>query len=227
LAHEFDQGYWDTHWTVAGSYAATPPNPHLVREVGELPPGTALEAGCGEGAEAIWLSSAGWTVTAVDIAVEPLTRARKRASARGLSEDAVRWLKADLSTWEPSERFDLVTTHYAHPAMPQLEFYDRLSQWVAPGGSLLIVGHLHHDHLHHDHLHHDDLHHDRADHEHGPPPEASVTADRIRARLDPAGWDVVTAAEGSRTVDAPDGREVTLHDVVVRAVRRSAVQLPG
>jgi hypothetical protein len=37
-----------------------------------------------------------------------------------------------------------VTTHYAHPAMPQLDFYDRIASWVAPGGTLFIVGHLQH-----------------------------------------------------------------------------------
>lgn len=210
MHHELDQGYWDAHWETADSHAMLPPNPYLVREVGELSPGTALDAGCGEGVEAIWLGSAGWAVTAVDIAVEPLARARERAVALGLGDDTIRWVQTDLSTWEPSGSFDLVTTHYAHPAIPQLEFYDRLSAWVAPGGSLLVVGHLHGDHGA-DHAH---------GHAHAPPAEASATADRVTARFDPDLWDVVTAEERSRTVETPDGREVTLHDVVVRAVRR-------
>ena len=57
----------------------------------------------------------------------------------------MQWVQADLSTWNPDARYDLVTTHYAHPAMPQLEFYDRIASWVAPGGTLLIAGHLYHD----------------------------------------------------------------------------------
>jgi len=90
--------------------------------------------------------------------------------------------------------------------MPQLAFYDRLSAWVAPGGSLLIVGHLHTDH--------------GAHRDHHPPAEASVTAVSITERLDPEAWDVVTAAEHTRTLDVPEGGPVTLQDVVVRAVRR-------
>ena len=51
------------------------------------------------------------------------------------------WVEADLGVWDPGTRFDLVTTHYAHPAMPQLDFYERIAGWVAPGGTLLVVGH--------------------------------------------------------------------------------------
>ena len=71
------------------------------------------------------------------------TRSRRRARGGERRRGHVEWVEADLSVWEPGTRFDLVTTHYAHPAMPQLEFYDRIAEWVAPGGTLLIVGHLH------------------------------------------------------------------------------------
>ena len=212
MRHDFDEGYWQAHWQNVDSSAAAPPNPYLIREAGSLRPGTALDAGCGEGAEALWLGGGGWAVTAVDISGHALDRAKERAVARGLGEDAVRWVQADLGTWQPSERFDLVITHYAHPAMPQLDFYDRLSEWVAPGGSLLVVGHLH------DAGHggdHGGVHGER--HEHSPPAEASVTAAAITARLDPARWDVVTSEEQSRSVETRGGPRV-LHDVVVRAV---------
>jgi cyclopropane fatty-acyl-phospholipid synthase-like methyltransferase len=181
-----------------------------VREVGDLAPGTALEAGCGAGAEAIWLGEAGWKVVAADIADEPLRRAEGRAAARGLGDERIQWVVADLSSWEPSQAFDLVTTHYAHPAMSQLWFYDRLSAWVAPGGSLLIVGHLHADRAEHG-----------AHQDHHPPAEASVTAVSITERLHPTTWDIVTAEEHSRTLDAPGGGQVILDDVVVRAVRHT------
>ena len=215
MEHEFDQAYWDEHWQQvrAGSPAGhdVPVNPYLAQEVSGLAPGTALEAGCGDGAEAIWLARAGWRVTATDIAQEPLARAAGRAGEQGLG-DRIEWVRADLGSWEPPQAFDLVTTHYAHPAMPQLAFYDRLSAWVAPGGSLLVVGHLHPDHGSHHGGH-------GSHHDHQPPAQASVTAASITERLDPAVWDVVTAAERARTLDTPGGGQVTLQDVVVRAVR--------
>lgn len=213
--HGFDEEYWDTHWQQGHAGSAprpeVPPNPYLVEEVAGLTPGTALEAGCGEGAEAIWLAGAGWRVTAADIAAAPLARAAQRAAAAGL-DGRVQWVRADLSSWEPARTFDLVTTHYAHPAMPQLAFYDRLSAWVAPGGSLLVVGHLHGGGSGHDsHGSH---------HDHQPPAQASVTAGSITERLDPASWTVVTAEERTRTLEVTPGAATTLRDVVVRAVRR-------
>ena len=101
-------------------------------------PGTALDAGCGEGAEALWLASRGWHVTAADIAAEALARAASRAAAQTPASGLVRWVEADLTTWAPETQFDLVTTNYAHPAMPQLAFYQRIAEWVAPGGTLCL-----------------------------------------------------------------------------------------
>jgi SAM-dependent methyltransferase len=216
MTHAFDNEYWDQIWhgDRAESMATGQPNPHLIREVGALTPGTALDAGCGAGAEAIWLAEHGWQVTGADIATAALDRATERAATRGVS-GRVQWIQADLSVWEPDSRYDLVTTHYAHPAMPQLEFYDRTASWVAPAGTLLIVGHLHHeaDGDGHGHAH--------GPGEDGPPAEASATAAAITARLDPAGWEIVTALESQRTLSGQRGHEVTIHDVVVRATRLS------
>ena len=232
MTDTFDHDYWDQVWQGdrAASMATGEPNPHLVQEISALPPGTALEAGCGAGAEAIWLAARGWQVTAADIATAALDRAAERAAASvssGVAE-RVQWVQADLSVWDPHARYDLVTTHYAHPAIPQLEFYDRIASWVAPAGTLLIVGHLHQDTA--DGGGHGQGHEPGGD---GPPASASVTAAAITARLDQAEWEVVTARESHRTL--PDEgaraghdvtprevtpREVTLHDVVVRATRR-------
>jgi SAM-dependent methyltransferase len=209
MTEAFDKDYWEAHWQEAdgrGSGQEIDPNPYLARETSSLVPGTALDAGCGEGAEAIFLAAAGWQVTAADISAEVLSRASERATTRGAPPERVQWVEADLSCWEPGSRFDLVTTHYAHPAMPQLAFYERISAWVAPGGTLLIVGHLHTP--------------ESAGRGHGPPEEASVTAASITGRLDAAQWDVVTADEHTRTRTNRAGHPVQLHDVVVRATRR-------
>lgn len=194
--HDFDKSYWERHWGEGTSTGAAPANPYLSAELAELLPGTALDAGCGAGAEATWLAAAGWQVTAVDISAAALAR----ASSRAAGTSGITWVEADLSVWTPPASYDLVTTHYAHPAMPQLNFYERVSGWVAPGGTLLVVGHRHTHHGHH-------------------PEEATATAAGITAFLDAEQWEVVTAVETERTMP---GREEPLHDVVVRARRRSA-----
>jgi 2-polyprenyl-3-methyl-5-hydroxy-6-metoxy-1,4-benzoquinol methylase len=157
---------------------AKPPTPYLAREVGELQPGTALDAGCGAGAEAVWLAANGWEVTAADISYEALTHAAARAASNGVA-DRMRLVEADLSVWQPDAVFDLVTTHYAHPSIPQLELYGRIAEWVAPGGTLLVVGHLRGAH-HVDH--------------------ASATAADITGVLPDSGWSVVTAEESGHDV---------------------------
>ncbi|MFG2004962.1 class I SAM-dependent methyltransferase [Spirillospora sp. NPDC048911] len=228
MTQGFDKDFWERHWREGragdpGSLGGHPPNPYLASETSGLTPGTALDAGCGAGAEAIWLASRGWHVTAADISSEALARAAERAATSAALEDAaasegredaamsgvserLQWVEADLSSWSPDTRFDLVTTHYAHPAMPQLDFYDRISEWVAPGGTLLIVGHLHTP--------------GSTGHGHHPPAEASATSAAITARMDGAEWEIVTAEERRRTLTGDGGRAVPLDDVVVRASRR-------
>lgn len=195
MTHGFDKDYWDQHWHRAHQNTGRPdPHPYLAQETGDLVPGTALEAGCGAGAEAVWLAAQGWKVTAADISTDALARAAERARAYDVS---VHFVEADLTGWDPGTRFDLVSTHYAHAAMPPLAFYDRIAAWVAPGGTLLIVGHRHGHHT---------------------PDAASVRLADIVAGLDSAAWDVVTAEEHLRPVD---GHDNPLHDVVVRATRRA------
>ena len=219
MNHSFDKDYWDQIWTGerAGSMGTSDANPHLIQEVGGLPPGSAIDAGCGAGAEAIWLATQGWTVTAADVAEAALELAEQRAAAAGVAGQ-VQWVQADLSTWEPDGQYDLVTTHYAHPEMPQLEFYDRIASWVAPQGTLLIVGHLRPQG--HDHDHRSTQSDGHGDEQTQPPSAATATADAITALLDPGVWAIATAKESHRTLPGPGGRPTTVHDVVVRASRR-------
>ncbi|NDK31522.1 SAM-dependent methyltransferase [Nesterenkonia haasae] len=207
MTYDFDKPYWETHWAAvhgAAQTPASPANPYLERETESLQPGTVLDAGCGAGAEAIHLARRGWDVTGVDISSRALGHAARSADQAGVAE-RTRWVEADATVWSPDVEFDLVMTHYAHPASAQLDFYERIASWVKPGGSLPIVGHLHGAHNH------------APEH---PPEEASTHTAAISARLNPGQWRVLTAREESRRGRNPAGEEVTLHDVVLMARRR-------
>lgn len=216
MTHSFKKDYWERHWAEGHTAAdatdddtdESGPNPHLIRETNDLAPGTALDAGCGTGAEAIWLATRGWQVTGADISATALARAADRAAQASVSE-RVTWVEADLTTWAPDGPFDLVVTNYAHPAMPQLAFYERISQWVSPGGTLLIVGHL---------ADADPAGHAGHGHEH-PPAEATATLTDITGRLDSAQWRIDSAEERTRALGAPGGSGANLRDVIVRATR--------
>ncbi|MBP3043071.1 class I SAM-dependent methyltransferase [Arthrobacter jiangjiafuii] len=229
--HSFDRQYWEQHWEQAPSEvtpAATPaaeaavagsvPNPYLVRAAAALAPGTALDAGCGTGAEAVWLAGRGWHVTGADISDTALAQAAERAVGQAVPGGRISWIQADLVSWEPGRRFDLVITNYAHPAMPQLAFYERILDWVAPGGTLLIVGHGT-GHEAHGGGHEAAL--TGSDEGSGhPPAEATVTLGDIQRILDPEDWAIQVAQEQDRTLTGPDGRAHVLADVVVQATRR-------
>lgn len=206
--HSFDKGYWDRHWhdvADAPPDRHTHPNPYVARAVDGVTPGTALDAGCGSGTEAVWLAAQGWQVTGADISGRALATAAERAHAESVDE-RVTWIEADLTTWQPQQRWDLVMTNYAHPAMPQLAFYQRIAEWVRLGGSLLIVGHRH------------DPSSGAHRHEVDPPDEATVDLAAITALLGSDSWRVDIAEEHTRPLPASRGH-AALHDVVVLATR--------
>jgi 2-polyprenyl-3-methyl-5-hydroxy-6-metoxy-1,4-benzoquinol methylase len=119
----FDRESWEQRWTQVlrdhpDQIASRPPNAHLRTEVADLTPGRALDAGCGHGAEAIWLASSGWRVTGVDFSAAALEHARSTAAAIGSDvAERIDWVEGDLGTWTPpSGRFDLVSCLYVHVA---------------------------------------------------------------------------------------------------------------
>jgi SAM-dependent methyltransferase len=116
------------------------PNGRLLAEVASLTPGRALDVGCGEGADAIWLARRGWTVTAIDVSDVAVTRARQAAELAGA---LVEWVRGDaLQTPFPAGSFDLVSMQY--PALPKAAGQPAvraLLDTVRPGGLLLAVYH--------------------------------------------------------------------------------------
>jgi len=204
----FDAAFWDARYSSAHSLWSGNPNRQLVTEAAGLEPGTALDAGAGEGADAIWLAERGWQVTAVDVSGVALGRAAEHAAKAGDEVAArIRWQREDLREWIPPERaYDLVTSQYLHlPGALRHTFFAGLAAAVRDGGTLLIVGH-----------HSMDLETtlQRPNH-----PELMFTGDELAGDLGGDGWEIVTNVAAEREATDPDGRPVTAHDTVFRARR--------
>jgi SAM-dependent methyltransferase len=196
---------WDARYRErAGAMWSGRPNGRLVAEVAALTAGQALDVGCGEGADAIWLAQHGWTVTAVDISEVAVGRAREASRPAGVS---VEWMCADiLQTPFPARSFDLVSMQY--PALPKSAgeaAVRRLLDAVRPGGLLLAAYH--------------DLDDEHREHmqSRGVDPADYVGADDL-GRLLGDDFTVEVHAVEPR-IDPPSGSP-HIADVVVRARRR-------
>ncbi|KQP83702.1 bifunctional NAD(P)/FAD-dependent oxidoreductase/class I SAM-dependent methyltransferase [Aeromicrobium sp. Leaf291] len=133
---------WEERYGEAAPVWSGRVNPQVPVKASELTPGRAIDVGCGEGADVIWLAQHGWDVTGMDFSPTGLDRARQHAEEAGVAQ-RTSFRVGDIRTWEPGdERWDLVTAHYVHlPPEPMLDVVRRLSAAVAPGGTLLVVGH--------------------------------------------------------------------------------------
>ncbi|GAC1546636.1 MAG: class I SAM-dependent methyltransferase [Candidatus Velthaea sp.] len=200
--------FWNERYRSRGALWSGSANPQLVREAADLAPGTALDAGSGEGADAVWLAERGWSVTALDFSVVALERAAARAAEADLDVSRrIEWVHADLTRWTPGEAsYDLVSSQFMHvPKEPRETMFRQLAAAVAPGGSLLVVGH-----------HPSDLQTTVA---RPPLPELFFTAGDLAALLDPAGWEIIVSAARERSVPDAEGRIVVVHDTVLHARR--------
>jgi SAM-dependent methyltransferase len=206
----FGADFWDERYRSSQRVWSGNPNPQLVHEVSGRPPGRALDAGSGEGADAIWLARQGWTVVAADISGVALERAAQYArDTDPAAADRITWLRADLLAQPPEPgSFDLVSVQFLQlPPEPRGPLFSALAAAVRDGGMLLVVGH-----------HPSDL-------TSGVPrpqrPELFYTADEIAALLDDS-WVIKVSEARPRSASTPDGADVTIHDSVLVATRPAA-----
>ncbi|MFJ7072055.1 class I SAM-dependent methyltransferase [Streptomyces sp. NPDC098781] len=134
--------FWEARYRDNGRLWSGRPNSLLVREAGDLAPGRALDLGCGEGADAVWLASRGWRVTGADISHTALERAARHAAEAGVSDRTV-WERHVLGETFPEGSFDLVNAQFLQSPveLDRRRVLKRAADAVAAGGTLLIVMH--------------------------------------------------------------------------------------
>jgi SAM-dependent methyltransferase len=198
---------WNSRYLESDRIWSGEPNTILVREADGLTPGTALDLGCGEGADAVWLARRGWRVTAADISGVALGRAAEHAADAKVA-DRIDWQRHDLEKSFPAGTFDLVSAHFLHfygDALPRERVLRTTADAVAPGGVLLIVGHSGIPHWLQNP--HPDVH---------LPGPAEVLAS---LRLPEDQWEVLLSEEHERVQTTPDGNSGTRMDNVVKLRR--------
>lgn len=200
---DMEEKFWDERYGEREPLFSGEPNGVLVAEVSDLPPGRALDAGTGEGGDAIWLARRGWRVTGMDISGVALGRAAKAAAEAAVE---VEWVRADLLSAPPEAgAYDLVSAQYLPiPRQPDHAAVRALIAAVAPGGTLLFV---HHDPT--------ELPEDRE----GPDMSEFYTPHDVGTLLGDD-WTIETDETRPRTAPAPPGTHHT-RDTLLRARRHT------
>ena len=136
------QQHWDEHYGERARVWSGRVNARLAEVAESLTPGRALDLGCGEGADALWLAERGWQVVAVDISGIALQRAADDARARDLP-GSIDFQQHDLSDSFPVGRFDLVSAQFLHSTvrLDRVQALRKAADAVDPGGLLIIVDH--------------------------------------------------------------------------------------
>ena len=201
--------FWEERYAGADRVWSGRVNRVLADVAGQLEPGTALDLGCGEGGDAVWLAQQGWTVTGVDLSATAIARGRAAAADAGIPAERLRLVSGDLATWTDDGRYDLVTASFLHSwpvEIPRDAILRRAADFVAPGGRLLIVSHagapswadpaMVHGHVF-------------------PTPESDLAV----LELEPNRWRVLLVESRSREATGPDGQRGTLVDGIVLVQR--------
>lgn len=206
------QAEWDARYQEKDRLWSGNPNAMLLEYASDIPPGTALDVGCGEGADALWLAQRGWKVTGIDLSTVAIERAKERAAVQNSNAE---FLVSDAQAYaeEAAGRFDLVTAFFLHSRDEDQRAATMrvLARFVKPEGRILVVSHAamppwskHHEHA-----------------DGSPRSTFKITAKSEIADLGIADWLIDVAEEKERTATGPEGEDATLLDSVVLARKPS------
>lgn len=202
------QGFWEEHYQRHDRVCSGRANPVLVDVASSLPAGTALDLGCGEGGDAIWLAGLGWRVTGVDVSATAVERATTHAVDAGVTERTT-FQQHDLTRTFPAGTFDLVSAQYLHSPVefPRERVLRAASRAVTSGGLLLIVDHAS--------VAPWSWNQDRGTR--FPTPHETLAA----LDLDLAQWDIERLGAPDRAATGPGGQVATVTDNVIALCRRT------
>ena len=197
--------YWEQRYSGSKRVWSGKVNATMASVVSELAPGTAIDLGCGEGGDVLWLAEQGWTALGLDISDTAVGRARDEAAARGL--DGASFEAVDLDAWEPDPAtVDLVTASFfqSNVALDRTAILRRAMTALRPGGRLVTVSHAAPPSWAKDH----------------PAKMVSVRDEAAQLGGSAEEWEVELAEERPRAATAPDGSAGEHLDAVLVLRRR-------
>lgn len=214
-----EDGFWEDLYAGADTRWSGRANPALVTALESVPPepaagraapdrtasdrrgrGRAVDLGCGEGADALWLAARGWDTVGVDVSTTAVDRAEAAARAAGIGTDRLRFRTDGVLGLGEEAAFDLVCCSYLHaPSQAKREeLLARAGLLVVPGGHLFVLSHL------------------LGDEEAVATPQEQVTA----LGLERGHWDVIAAAQSPKTAELPGGGTLERLDLSLLLRRR-------
>lgn len=117
------------------------PSALLVEAIKALKPGTALDAGVGQGRNAVYLARRGWTVTGFDVSGEALASTSANAEKAGVRVTTV---KASYDDFDfGAQRWDLIVLAFAWAPVTDPAFVARLRTSLRPGGRVVFEHFVH------------------------------------------------------------------------------------
>jgi SAM-dependent methyltransferase len=133
--------FWNDKFRTGLPNVRREPSRLLVEAVdGTSKPGSALDLGCGEGRNLLYLAAKGWNVTGIDLSDEGIAQAKAAAQARNLTADFV---VRDLDEYELGEnRWDLISSIYMQDwhLKSKTNTFQRIKASLKTGGVVVIEG---------------------------------------------------------------------------------------
>lgn len=202
------EDFWERRYADSERVWSGRVNPTLESLAAELKPGRALDLGCGEGGDVLWLAHQGWQALGIDISETAVERARAHVDLDDSAPGSAEFLAAGLPGGMPDEHFDLISAFFLQSpvALDRQTILRAAASRVAVGGHLLMVSHA------------------------TAPPWARQrlgragmpTLERELQVLQPSGaWDVEVGEVRQRSTVGPDGEDVVLEDLIVMAERHA------
>jgi SAM-dependent methyltransferase len=140
------QAHWDNVYATKGEqdvswFQASPTvSLDLIHATGVTPDARIIDIGGGASRLVDALLDQGFeAVTILDLSEKALATTKVRLGARAAK---VRWLVADVTTWEPSETYDAwhdrAAFHFLTEPKDRIAYAERVSRAVRPGGHVII-----------------------------------------------------------------------------------------